>query len=170
MLYVIIIIAVVAFLVILCFIYRENIKNKLKNIFKKPQKKSEPKKEEKKPEINNDEFIPLKNQYDDERDESLQELLSDYQDYNDNDVLINDDNEKIFVGDVLGQPKSPKNSINSQPFSGFDNNNLDFDEMFKRQFGSHKKSNKPIAEQIKDLSPELKAILVDSLLKKRDDV
>lgn len=169
MLFIIITVAVLAFLVVLCFIYRDNIKDKIKNIFKKQKKKAVPKQEEKAPEVNNDEFIPLKNQYDDERDESLQELLSGYETYNDNDVMINDDGEKLFVGDVFNQTQPNLNS-NSPNFDAFDNNNLDFDKMFARQFGSPKKSNKPIAEQIKDLSPELKAILVDSLLKKRDDV
>lgn len=169
MLYIIIAVAVIAFLVVLFFIYRDNIKEKIKNIFKKPKKKSDPKKEEKKPEINNDDFIPLKNQYDDERDISLQELLSDYETYDDNDVMINDDGEKLFVGDVF-QSQQTQNNSQIPNFDAYSNNDLDFDKMFKNQFGSLKKSNKPIAEQIKDLSPELKAILVDSLLKKRDDV
>ena len=168
MLYTIIAIAVVAFLFVLCYIYRDNLKDKIKNIFKKPKKKEAPKKEEKKPEIKNEDFIPLQNQYDDfERDESLQDLLSGYESYDDNDILINDDGEKLFVGDVFEQPMQ-----NHVPLSNTDmySNDLDFDKMFAKQFGSQKKSNKPIAQQIKDLSPELKAILVDSLLKKRDDV
>ena len=45
MLFVIIAIAVVAFLVVLCYIYRDNLKEKLKNILRKTKKKEQTKKE-----------------------------------------------------------------------------------------------------------------------------
>lgn len=170
MLFVIIALAVLALLFAICYIYRDNLKEKAKNIFKKPQKKEEPKKEEKQPEINNDDFIPLKNQFDDmQRDESLEALLADYASYNDSDVMINDDNEKLFVGDVLENSQPIKKEQELSNNNVFENNQFDFDKFFKNQY-KEKQSNKPISQQINELSPELKAILIDSLLKKRDDV
>lgn len=169
MLVLIIAIAVLVFLVVLCFIYKEELWAKIKNIFKKkPKSEPKPVKEENKPtELKNDDFIPLKRQYDEERDLSLEELFAD--DENNNgiqDTEINDDGKKIFGGEIFNEPKSE--SFEPRP-NFLEENDFDFDRIFQnRQSQSNK--DKPISDQIKDLSPELKAMLVDSLLKKRDDV
>lgn len=171
MLVTIIAVAVVAFLIVLCIIYFEDIKNFFKNKFGKPKKqaKEPPKKEEKKPEVNIDDFIPLKNQYDvNERDESLNALFAEEQTYGDEDTFVNDDGEKLFMGDVISNQQTQPQQRQSN--GNFSSNNFDFDKMFEGQFEKKQKTNKPISEQIQDLSPELKAMLIDSLLKKRDDV
>lgn len=167
-LYIIIAVAVVAFLIVVCVIYKEELWSKIKNIFKK-KPKSEPKsvKEEKKsPELNNDDFIPLKNQYDDERDASLEELFADDQNYTLEGTEINDDGKKIFGGEIYSEPQV-ENNDNKPNF--LQENDFDFDRIFQNKQNQSNK-DKPIADQIKELSPELKAMLVDSLLKKRDDV
>lgn len=166
MLYIIILVAVVAFLIVLCVIYFDNIKNKLKNIFKKPQKKESQKKEEKKPQVNVDDFIPLRNQYsEEERDESLQSLFSAPELNDENNTLVNDDGKKLYMDDIVDNKNIEKTTEPLAP-----SENMDFDKMFADQFDLKGKNNKTVAQQIQELSPELKAILIDSLLKKRDDV
>lgn len=168
MLVLIIAVAVLVFLVVLCFIYKEELWAKIKGIFKKkPKAEPKPVKEEKSTELKNDDFIPLKKQYDEERDASLEELFADDQNYDEvENAEVNDDGKKIFGGEIFNESKSE----NFEPKPNFlEENDFDFDKIFQNRRNESSK-DKPIADQIKELSPELKAMLVDSLLKKRDDV
>lgn len=156
MLYIIIVVAVLAFLIALCFIFADNIKAYFKKIFSKKTKnvpKGEPLKEERPSQVKIEEFIPLKNQYDDSvRDASLEELFG-----SDDDYMVSSD-------------QAFKESI-PQSFGKSEIKTDNFDSLFRGHIkGRGKASKKPISEQIKDLSPELKMILIDSVLKKRDDV
>ncbi|MBE7074465.1 MAG: hypothetical protein E7376_00570 [Clostridiales bacterium] len=156
MLYIIIAVAVVAFLVALCFIFSDNIKAYFKKIFSKKSKtvpQGEPLKQEKSVEQKIEEFIPLKNQYDDSvRDASLEELFA-----------IDDEDDFMVSSETLNQ------SI-PQRFGGTEIKTDNFDNIFRGRVRGKKLNKKPIAQQIKDLSPELKMLLMDSILKKRDDV
>lgn len=150
----IVLIAILAFLIVIAFIYKDEIFKKRKK--KDKSKKAEPK-PEKKPEPKNEDFIPLKTQYDDyERDSSLNELFTE------EDSVFNDE-------DVQGEEFSnTSNQNNAVP----DFSNNDFDDFLTDNYRKMRKvnNNKPIATQIKELSPELKALLIDTALKKRDDV
>lgn len=164
---IIVAVAVLAFLIAICVIYNENIKALFKK--KKKSKKQEPKpepKQEEKPE----DFIPLKNQYDDtERDASLDALFAE-------DDTSQEDN--FDIDSIFGDNKSQgDNNVDSSNQSVDVSSSQDpisdemFEKLLKRSYKSNKsKGNKPIAQQIKDLSPELKALLIDTALKKRDDV
>lgn len=148
-------VAVLAFLIVLCVIYFDNIKQffaKKKKSKKKQQAQPQPKQE-----IKPEDFIPLKNQYDDQtRDSSL-------------DALFAEEDENSLQEDLSFEDEIP-----SQPATQNAQRRLseqDFGDLFGKDFSSQKKSSKAtIAEQIKNLSPELKALLLDSTLKKRDDV
>ena len=147
------IVAVLAFIVVLCFIYAENIKGFFSK--KKKPKQEEQAKQTPKPEIKPEDFIPLKNQYDDQtRDASLEALFAEDENYN----------EVSPASDLLveNQPAEQKSSSIT--------NMGGFEDLFLHNIKKSKKSNKPISEQIKELSPELKALLIDTTLKKRDDV
>lgn len=148
-------VAVLAFLIVLCVIYFDNIKQffaKKKKSKKKQQAQPQPKQE-----VKLEDFIPLKNQYDDQtRDASLDALFA--------------DEEKNFSQEDLSfkeeMPSQPNVQTTQRKIS-----EQEFGDLFEKEFGSQKKSSKTtIAEQIKNLSPELKAMLLDSTLKKRDDV
>lgn len=147
------IVAVLAFIVVLCCIYAENIKEFFSK--KKQPKQKDQIKQTQKPEIKPEDFIPLKNQYDDQtRDASLEALFAE-DEY---------DNEDSSTSDLLFE-----NQPNEQKLSGIPNIGS-FEDLFSHNMKKSNKSNKPISEQIKELSPELKALLIDTTLKKRDDV
>ncbi len=148
------IVAVLAFLITLCFIYKDNIKAHFKKKKKSSKKTASEPKPEPKSAVNPDEFIPLKSQpiEDDYMDSALEALL------NSND----DTNMPSDMSDIFG---SSGNKDEEKP--SFENDDFNpFGSVMQDRF----KENKTIAEQIKDLSPELKALLLDSTLKKRDDV
>lgn len=135
--------AILAFLIALCVIYFDNVKqfvlNKIKFKKKKTKAKAEPK-----PVANAEDFKPLLYKEDEyTRDPSLDALFAD-----DKQVELENKAE-----DVVEEEPIHRN---------------DFDFLMKRTY--KKNSNKSLSEQIKDLSPELKALLLDSTLKKRDDV
>lgn len=163
---IIVAVAILAFLIATCVIYHDNIKNSLKK--NKKAKKQEPKPEQKKEEKPED-FIPLKNQYDDtQRDASLEALFAE-------DDSSQEDNFDIDA--IFGDNKSQNNNddfSNLTPDISSSQDSIsdeEFEKLLKRSYKSNKsKGNKPIAQQIKDLSPELKALLIDTALKKRDDV
>lgn len=147
MLLYIILIAILVFLIVLSIIYFDNIKSYLKNKFKK--KKKEEKASTPKPEMKVEDFMPLKSVPDDQtRDLSLQELFAE------NNLDSSDKN--------INQETETKNEIKEQkPINDFDS------------FFNYKKNvtkNKSISQKIKDLPPEIKALLIDDTLKKRDDV
>lgn len=165
---IIVAVAVLAFLIAICIIYNENLKGLFKK--KKKAKKQEPKPEPKKEEKPED-FIPLKNQYDDtERDASLESLFAedntDKDDDFDFDSIFGDNKDsKIDSNDDLSDINDNNDSKQTQNFDD------DFAKLLKQTYKSKKRNdNRSIAEQINDLSPELKALLIDTALKKRDDV
>lgn len=143
-------IAVLAFLVVLCFIYADNIKayfSRKKSKNKKPKVEAKPPKAEPKPE----EFIPLKNyNQDQERDESLQEL------FGQDDFLIDQEDSSANFDDFLNTQTTDKSDVP-----------LDIQQYLN---SSKTNAKKPISQQIQELSPELKALLLDTTLKKRDDI
>ena len=163
---IIVAVAILAFLIATCVIYHDNIKGLFKK--NKKAKKQESKPEQKKEEKPED-FIPLKNQYDDtQRDASLEALFAE-------DDSSQEDNFDIDA--IFGDNKSQNNnddfsSLTPDISSSQDSiSDEEFEKLLKRSYKSNKsKGNKPIAQQIKDLSPELKALLIDTALKKRDDV
>lgn len=150
----IVLMAVLAFLIVIAFIYKDEIFKVFKK--KDKSKKAEPK-QEKKSEPKNEDFIPLKTQYDEyERDESLNALFAE------DDTVFEDETNK-------GEDFSMGTNQNDvEPVFPDDNLESLLSGNYSRKRKS--KSNKPIASQIKDLSPELKALLIDTALKKRDDV
>jgi len=162
----IIILAVIAFLIVLCVIYFQEIKKYLKSKFtkKKPVKKEKPK-EDNKPKYTVEDFKPIaKSEYDDSRDSSLDGLFSD------DEFML--DNE--FSDMLLEDNSTSKNTIESQnidntkPEFSFDKEFAEFNEMFGSKM--RKSDKKTISEKIKDLPPELKALLLDNVLKRKDDI
>lgn len=163
---IIVAVAILAFLIAICVIYHDNIKGLFKK--NKKAKKQEPKPEQKKEEKPED-FIPLKNQYDDtQRDASLEALFaeddSSQEDNFDIDAIFGDNKSQNNNDDFSSL--TPDTSLSQDSIS-----DEEFEKLLKRSYKSNKsKGNEPIAQQIKDLSPELKALLIDTALKKRDDV
>ena len=158
---IIIICAIVAFLIAFMVIYFKEIKQKAlsKIKFKKKSKvkpeateyKSEKQEKTEKPNFTVDDFMPLENSKAYERDPSLEALFGDIEDIDNSDNLFND---------------IPRPNINVE--KSF--NDLDFDDKFKNLFKEDNKNNKSIADKIKELPPEIKVLLMDNVLKKRDDV
>lgn len=169
----IICVAIVASLIVLFVIYFKEImsflKNKFSSIFKlKPKKaktesKPKPEKAEKKPTYTVEDFKPVsKNEGDDSRDASIERLFA------------MDDLD--FMGDgFLNEPMFPKAPTFEEKPKMNDADKKALDEFFKEDVAFKKvknniQDNKSISKQIKDLSPEMKALLLDNVLKKRDDV
>lgn len=149
------VIAILAFLIVLCVIYSDNIKSYLKDKkAKKSKSKNNPK--PKPAEVKVEEFIPLKNvNYDEERDASLYELFKE-------DL---DEVEEI----------EESSSIQTPDFDDYLKNKDHYPRALSSNFNKYlntidPNSKKPISQQIQELSPELKALLLDSTLKRRDDV
>lgn len=161
----IIISAVIAFLIVLCVIYFKEIKNYIKSkLPKKKSKKQEKPKQEKKQTLQVEDFKPILKDYEkEERDSSLDDLFFDEQNgENDEFSEINsvfneseDDFKDFFTGN-FGQKMSPTN-----------NKFKSFNDLFESKA---EQDNRPISEKIKSLPPEIKALIIDNVLKKRDDV
>ena len=147
--------AILAFLIALCIIYFDNIKTYFKN--KKKSKKVEPKPVQKQV-FKAEDFKPIINQNNEmERDASLEALFA-------NEERCEElADEEMLNADKLIQSESslPNKSTANLP-------DKNFESFFNKK--NKKNSNKSLSEQIKDLPPELKALLLDSTLKKRDDV
>lgn len=162
-------IAILLIIVAFIVIFKDEILNKTKALFskkstkqKKSKKQSEPVEEskpepepvkEEKPEFKPEDFKPLTmDEIDNLRDSSLDDLFAD---------LFADDNNNVNVQDSIdnAQPKMPRYKKAQNTF---------FDDDFTEVKKSNKKKN--VAEQIRNASPELKALLMDSILKKRDDI
>ena len=73
-----------------------------------------------------------------------------------------DDEEFIEMIDEQFEQK-PKQSI---PSFGFDNEFADFNKFIRKD----NNKNQTIAQKINQLPPEIKAMLIDGILKKRDDI
>ena len=155
---IIIICAIVAFLIAFMAIYFKEIKQKLLSKFKKKSKAKpeateyKPEKAEKteKPNFTVDDFMPLERSKDDERDPSLEALFGDLEDF--------DGSENLF--DKIPEP-------NVKVDKSF--NDMDFNKKLKELFKEEGKNTKSIADKIRELPPEIKVLLMDNVLKKRDD-
>jgi len=143
-------VAIVAFLIVLAIIFRDEVKAKFSKLFKKSDKnkkskfvKPADKPKEVKEEIKVEDFVPKYNMGEfEERDPSLTEIFGDE-----------------FDNDLFEpEPEMP---------TDFDLNKIEND-LFKPI--NSKRKNKPISQQIKDLPNEIKVMLLDGALKKRDDV
>ncbi len=146
----IILIAVLAFLVVLLVIYFDQVKEFFGKKFKKKEA-SKPK--EPSPKVNYEDFIPIKNQYEEPiKDLALEELL--YQ--NTEQTTQND-----YAQQTVQEPAMPEK---------IENNYDDYDSLQELINFNKKKNNKTISQKIKELPPEVKALLIDNALKKRDDV
>lgn len=157
----IIITAVIAFLIVLVVIYFENVKSFFKNKFsKKNNKKNEPKlveKKEEKPTYTSEAFKPAVKTVDEpQRDSSIEAL------FDDDDFL--EELSSMFGDEELEMPKQVKQSLNKANEFEFGGRN----PFFKESNTESKPKN--IAQQIKNLPPEIKALLVDNILKRRDDI
>lgn len=164
MLIMLIIIAVIAFLLVLFFFNYNSVISFVKNLFKKKDKKektkekkeSKPKEEPKSEPYTYEDFKPLVKDPETDRDSSIEELLNmDDFDYVD-DSSFDDDN--IFSGE-FAEPSKKLNEFSSDSF----------EDLFRR-YNKDNKSKKSIAQQIRELPPEIKAMVIDHLLDKRDDV
>ncbi len=169
----IICVAIVASLIVLFVIYFKEIaaflKSKFGNIFKSKSKKQKkesklkPEKAEKKPTYTVEDFKPVsKNEEADVRDASIERLFA------------MDDLD--FMGDgFLNEPMFPKAPTFEEKPKMNDADKKALDEFFKedatfKRVKNNINDDKSISKQIKDLSPEMKALMLDNVLKKRDDV
>lgn len=161
----IVIFAILALVVALLVIFKKEvwayINKKLFGKFKKKEKskakiekKAEDKKE-KKPTYTVDDFVPAKIEEDTARDSSVEMLLG-------IDEFGLNETKNDFSFDSM--PKlTDEDKKRLSDFFGSD------ESAFKR-VQNNTSSPKSISRQIKDLSPEMKVLLLDNVLKKRDDV
>lgn len=159
----IIITAVIAFLIIVCIIYFGEIKSFFKKkVLKKKAKPEEKPKETKNPAFTVEDFKPIVKSYDEEtRDLSVEQFFKE----DEFESLLEEDNcQTINEEDIFS---NFSNIDKSQPFS--EHEMKEFNNIFGKKFNTNNK-NKSISSQIKNLSPELKALLIDNVLKRRDDV
>lgn len=154
-------IAIIAFLIVVCIIFFSEIKKyilgKLK-FKKKSAKKAEekPKQKAEKASYTVEDFKPIaKNHDEDIRDSSIESLFA-FEEY----------------PTIKEELKKPSESILT------DSDRKKLDDFFSKDKTAFKRINNnvksesksTISKQIKNLSPEMKALLVDNVLKKRDDV
>lgn len=138
---VLIILCVVAFLVTICVIYFKEIKGFFQKKSKKENKKAEP--EIKKEEV----VIPEKKEFTIE-DFVIKKPL--FEDMEERDSSLFD----LFKDDLDVQNQNQEKPEKS--------------EKIKKEIKN--KSSKNISSEIKNLSPKIKGMLIDGVLKKRDDV
>ena len=164
----IIILAVIAFLVVLCVIYFNEIINFLKRklLKNKKAKKAETKpKEQKNPVYSVEDFKPIAKTTEDEtRDSSLNEL------FENQDLLFNNEFGDMFLDQELNNNNNSQASFqnNSDKRFSFDKEFESFNEMFGSKM--RKKKNKSLSDKIKNLPPEIKALIIDNVLKRKDDI
>ena len=120
---------------------------------KSKQKQEKPKETQSKkaPTFTVEDFVPTSHQSEDEmaRDESLASLF--------------DDEEFIEMIDEQFEENSRSPQI---PKFNFDNEFADFNKFIRKD----NNKNQTIAQKINQLPPEIKAMLIDGILKKRDDI
>ena len=193
MLIYIIILAVIAFLIIIGIIYRSEIISFIK---RKVSKKSKPKKEDKpakpkeeKPTYTVEDFKPIeKSVVTEERDASIKSLfgfddfLETSHEHIDADNILDrsnlennnlfSDNEKNNQENILHSDEKDSTTLTAEDRRKLDAFFSNDDALFKpiKNRIKFKDEKENISKQIKDLSPELKALLIDNVLKKRDDV
>lgn len=167
---IIIIVAVIAFIIAVIFIYKNEISNYLKSKlpkFKKQtskkevkeEKPKEKKEEKKEPLPSVEEFKPITKSYEQEsRDQSIEQLLAD-EDF----PFGMDDFDDSFLFDA---PKSGglKSSL------AINDEFEDLKRMLGKEYGEKSVDKQTIAEKIRKLPPEIKVMLMDNVLKKRDDI
>lgn len=155
----VLIIAVIIFLFILLFIYRQEVVSFLKSKLKiskkdkqKPQKSESQQKKEQT--IKYEDFVPKNKNSEkyEEMDSSLKELLKPTTAYN--------------------QPSQQNENVQSENFE----NDINFDEEIKNHSSldflgeyTHKTNKKSISKKIKDLPPEVKALIFDGTLMRKDE-
>ena len=159
--------AVIAFIVALVIIFFKEIKGFLKKKFsKKPNIKKEASNKEKKSTYQVEDFKPIVyNTEGNVRDSSLESLFA-FDEYG----MEEQGNEEGFTTQMqdkenFGSSLTDADRKRLDDFFGKDNNffkHID-NRVPKRAKGS-------ISDEIKNLSPEMKALLLDNVLKKRDDV
>ena len=157
---IIIAIGVVAFLIILIVIYFDNIK-KLFEKKEKPVEKAPENKSEKKPYYSYEDFKPKKPVEPElNRDSSVSSLFDEYnpvQEYNGESEANNNNNTFDYNEDNF------TNNTNN-----FDKS--EFDDLFKKFNEGTGIEEKSLSEKISELPPEIKILLIDNLLNKKDDV
>lgn len=167
---IIIIVAVIAFIIAICAIYFKEIKNCIKEKFTFKRKKSskketkeekpkETKEQKKEPTPSVEEFKPIMQNFnkEEERDDSLERLFED----EDFPFGMEDfDDSFLFETPKSGGIKSEKQVDEFE----------DFKRMVGKRFNEESQTSNNIAEKIKKLPPEIKVMLMDNILKKRDDV
>lgn len=159
MLKIIITLAIIAFLIAIVVIYFKEIKSfiKIKLTSSKKEKKEKPKEKKSSPQPTAEEFKPIAKTYEeDKRDSSLEKLLEE-----DNDFPFSIDD---LMAEDFDLPTRKKQTIK---------NDFDDFEDIKRMLGKKYEktsSKKDISKQIRNLPPEIKALLIDNVLKRRDDV
>lgn len=166
MLKTIIIVAVIASIIVICaFYYKEIfsfIKSKLPKIkkTKKSKKEEKPKENKKVPKPTVEEFKPISKPLEEEsRDSSIERLFSD------------DDDFPFDFDDLIDDDFSIPAHSNSQNFNKSEIDEFeDLKRMLGRKYGKNESNKKNIAQKIKSLPPEIKALLIDNVLKRRDDV
>ena len=181
----IIILASIAFLLVLFVIYFKEIKEYIKSkLFKKNNKKNKSKgetqakpKEEKKVVPTVEDFKPIARPIDESRDSSIEQLFSmDEADFMDDDTAdfekkLNEENDKLF--DSSAEQNNEQATLSDDDKRKFDDFFGSKKPMYKMKNGNKYmvvEENETIAEQIKNLSPELNALLLDYVLKRRYDV
>lgn len=182
----IIILACIAFLLVLFVIYFKEIKEYIKSkLFKKNNKKNKSKgdtqakpKEEKKVVPTVEDFKPIARPIDESRDSSIEQLFSmdEALDFMDDDTAdfekkLNEEIDKLF--DSSAEQNNEQATLSDNDKRKFDDFFGSKKPMYKMKNGNKYmvvEENETIAEQIKNLSPELKALLLDNVLKRRDDV
>ena len=162
---IIIVCSVVAFLFVLIIIFRKDVfsflSKKINFKFKKKkttEKKDEPSKKEKVSYTVEDfkPINPLKNEQ--VRDSSLDALFNDYKQEELSDNFIGDENQDQVD--------------NTEPFS-FDSKEVsgdfDYEKFLKSIQDKNSNDEKTLAEKIQELPPELKVLIIDNLLGRKDD-
>ena len=156
---IVIIVAVIAFLFVLVCIYFKDIKSAIKNKFK-GKKEVNPKEQKSVPAKNVtytvEDFKPIKPEYNlESRDSSLDGLFKDI-----NDIDASDDDFSNMANEIKQTDEGQQidDSDYEKLFDMFGKNN-DFDDG----------KNKTLAQKIQELPPELKVLVIDNLLGRKDD-
>lgn len=165
MLIIIITLAVIIFLFTIFYFFKDSIVNffrdKVLNLFKKPFKKKEKKKDAPKPEEKKEkpktysveDFKPISKESQDlVRDSSLNDLFG-------NDDFIDTKSDDFGEKSLDGLNDDRKNSFNDELFRKYlDNSEFDFGP-----------KEKTLAEKINELPPEIKVLIIDNLLDRKED-
>ena len=152
----IILFAILASILAVIIIYHKDIISKLKRkkkTAKKPENKTTEPVKEKTSTFKPEDFKPIQRNLDDDRDESVARLFDSEGDFNDN----------------FSNNEQNHNSIGLESLS-----DEELEERFKNAFKTSpfgkQKQEKTISQTIKELPPEIKALIIDNVLKRKDDI